>query len=150
MNFRSSTNRQHLQFLLLFSSFFGLLFFFNLDNSFIIQYYKRPRNIVQIVKRLKAQKGKNEILVNDDSGTEVGVWIRELEKGTPIRYTVLVAGNIHEIRGYNRLAKLAQGRLLVLLQDDDYPSYGGRWLRHAHHLFKMNPKLGLVGGFTGK
>ena len=119
------------------------------DNSFIIQYYKRPRNIVQIVKRLKAQKGKNEILVNDDSGTEVGVWIRELEKGDPIRYTVLVSGNIHEIRGYNRLAKLAQGKLLVLMQDDDYPSYGGRWLRHAQHLFKKNDKLGLVGGFTG-
>ena len=55
--------------------------FKSFDNSFIIQYFKRPRNIVQIVKRLKAQKGKNEILVNDDSGTEVGVWIRELEKG---------------------------------------------------------------------
>ena len=119
------------------------------DNTFIIQYFKRPRNVVQIVKRLKAQKGKNEILINNDSGTEVGVWIRELEKGDPIRYTVLVSGNIHEIRGYNRLAKMAQGKLLVLLQDDDYPSYGGRWLRHAHHLFNHNAKLGLVGGFTG-
>ena len=44
------------------------------DNTFIIQYFKRPRNVVQIVKRLKAQKGKNEILINNDSGTEVGVW----------------------------------------------------------------------------
>ena len=54
---------------------------------------------------------------------------------------MLVAPNIHEIRGYNRLAKMARGKLLVLLQDDDYPSYGGRWLRHAHHLFKMNEKV---------
>ena len=61
--------------------------------------------------------------------------------GDPISYTVLVAPNIHEIRGYNRLAKMARGKLLVLLQDDDYPSYGGRWLRHAHHLFKMNEKV---------
>ena len=66
-----------------------------------------------------------------------------------MRYTLVVSPNVHEIRGYNRLAKLAVGKLLVILQDDDFPSVANPWLRHAHHLFEQNQKLALVGGFRG-
>lgn len=34
---------------------------------------------------------------------------------------MVVMNDLHEIRGYNRLAKMASARFLVFLQDDDAP-----------------------------
>ena len=123
----------------------------DIEVSFIIQYFRRPAQIAGIVSRLRSYPGRNEILVNNDSASEVPKWLAALNKKGPgpIRYNLVVSGDIHEIRGYNRLAKLSRGELIVFMQDDDLPSPRPNWFNFAKSLFAKNPKLGLVGGFTG-
>ena len=60
-----------------------------------------------------------------------------------------MSGNLNEIRAYNRLAKMARGELLVLLQDDDLPMPHPGFLGQLRSLFKRNPDLALVGGLSG-
>jgi len=117
-----------------------------LDMALIVQYFRRPSILPHLLKRLKAVPGKKEILINDDSASDMGLFQARLENS---RFTVMVPGNIHEIRGYNRLAKLVHAKLLVLLQDDDLPPVNQLWLQHAYSAFQNNPKLGLLAGFTG-
>eukprot|EP00854_Cymbomonas_tetramitiformis_P010846 gene10846-12831_t len=75
----------------------------------------------RLVERLATAKGNNEVLVNNDGGTDHALWSQTLAKSSFNHYYLVTSGNIHEIRGYNRLAKLAQGEILVFLQDDDLP-----------------------------
>jgi hypothetical protein len=56
--------------------------------------------------------------INNDSGSEVSEWMSALS-GT--NEYMVVMNDLHEIRGYNRLAKMASARFLVFLQDDDAP-----------------------------
>jgi hypothetical protein len=60
------------------------------------------------------------------------------------------AGNIHEIRGYNRLARAARGEMIVLLQDDDVLKPDHSWYIIAAALFAKDTKLGLLGGYSGE
>lgn len=62
----------------------------------------------------------------------------------------VMSDNVHEARGYNRLARLARAPLLALLQDDIYPSKSGRWLQQAQRLFTDMPHLGVVGTTSHK
>lgn len=56
-----------------------------------------------------------EVLINDDSQSDWGPWVKELA-GLAAGGMLVYSPNIHEIRGYNRLAKLARGRILVFAQ----------------------------------
>lgn len=56
---------------------------------------------------------------------------------------------MHEARGYNRLAGMARGRILLLIQDDELfdANDGTRcaWLRNAVTVFDRFPAVGVVG-----
>ncbi|XRB11167.1 glycosyltransferase 2-like domain-containing protein [Pseudoscourfieldia marina] len=121
----------------------------DIDFSFAIQYFRRPSLINAIVGALKKLKIDGEILVNDDSASEIDVWLTGMSKGSDWPFYLLVSGNVHEIRGYNRLAKMARGKHIVFMQDDDVPPPTPRWILHATSLFRKNSKLGILAGFTG-
>jgi GT2 family glycosyltransferase len=91
--------------------------------SFVIQYFKRPTLVASIIKRLEKVKLSRgvEVLVNIDSMSEHAEWNRVLQNGEFRRYYLVTSGNVHEIRGYNRLAKMAEGEFVVFMQDDDLP-----------------------------
>jgi hypothetical protein len=42
------------------------------------------------------------------------------------RHYIVHSGNLHEVRGYNRLVRMASSDVVALLQDDDIPPRGAR------------------------
>ena len=56
-----------------------------------------------------------EVLINNDSRSDWGAWMAGLS-GLSMGGLMVYSPNIHEIRGYNRLAKLSSGHMLVFMQ----------------------------------
>ena len=52
---------------------------------------------------------------------------------------------MHEIRAYNRLGRAANGPFVAFIQDDDRPN-DPNWLARALKLFKVQPKMSMLGG----
>jgi hypothetical protein len=64
---------------------------------------------------IKATASAAEVLINDDSRSDFEAWTAHLS-GLQSGGTLVYSPNIHEIRGYYRLAKLASGKILVFMQ----------------------------------
>jgi hypothetical protein len=132
----------------------------DVEITFIVQYYRRPALITRIVAGLAAgtraaldRGGRWEVLIaNDDGGGDDGTaWSRALSRVSArdpqrMRWRVVHAGNLHEIRTYARLSRLAAGAAVVFMQDDDVPPAHGRWIRQSLALFRRHPRLALLGG----
>lgn len=59
----------------------------------------------------------SELLVNVDSRGDGGAWdavAAELAAGNFV--TAVLSNNLHEVHGYNRLARMARGEVLIILQ----------------------------------
>ena len=102
----------------------------NISTSFVIQYFGTNSNKHYKVAKVlldslhscaKVLDLHIEVLVNlDSSRTDklgVDAWLSAAGKED---YIVL-SPNIHELRGYNRLAGAAKGEFLFLMQDDRLP-----------------------------
>jgi hypothetical protein len=50
-----------------------------------------------------------------------------------------------QVRGYNRIAALARGDVLVFLQDDDLLPKSCQWLQRTLDAFASFPSLALLG-----
>jgi GT2 family glycosyltransferase len=115
--------------------------------SAIIQTFRDGANARQLVRHLHAVAAFSvEILVNDDSRSESAAWLAEL---TGPNDFLLSSPNVHEIRAYNRLARLARGDYLLLLQGDHCLPPTPAWLHAGLGLFAAYPRLGLLGGQMG-
>ena len=95
-----------------------------------------------------SSSGDVEFLVNNDSGSHHGKWLRAMAGCE--RCFLVHSPDVHEIRGYNRLARLTQAPILAFVQDDDAPRNGTAWLTKATRLMAAKPDLGLLGGKTGR
>jgi len=131
----------------------------------IVQYYKREHNIARLTASTLGSTGgvgvlhtapsgdggrggDVEYLVNNDSGSHHGKWLKAM--AGCVGCFLVHSPDIHEIRGYNRLAKLTEAPLLAFIQDDDTPRNGTQWLTEAASLMAAKPELGLLGGKTGR
>ena len=116
--------------------------------SVLVQTFADGGNAQVLASRLHALDlaGGVEVLVNDDSGRDHGEWLRWLRGPND---AVLSLPNVHEIRAYNRMARMARGDFLLLLQGDHCLPPRGTWLRRALALFERFPRLGLLGGQMG-
>mmetsp|Transcript_9390 Transcript_9390/g.17610 ORF Transcript_9390/g.17610 Transcript_9390/m.17610 type:complete len:659 (+) Transcript_9390:88-2064(+) len=117
--------------------------------SVIVQYFKREKNIQRLGKELRSLVGVAgaDLMINDDSQSEHGQWLEAL-KGAPNVWLVH-SPNIHEIRGYNRLGKMANAELVAMMQDDDHARELD-WLERAMELFANHPNMALLGGRAGR
>lgn len=90
----------------------------------------------------------SELIVNDDGGTgrSAVLWKAALHRPSDIYVSM---PNVHEVRAYNRLAAMARGRLLILLQGDNCLPNSTDWIARAVRLFDALPSLGLIGGSMG-
>lgn len=120
--------------------------------SAIVQTFHDSANALQLVHRLRTaaaalgSASALEILVNDDSRSDAASWLEVL---TGPNDFLVSSPNVHEIRAYNRLARFARGRYLLLLQGDHCLPPTSAWLRTGLGLFSIFPRLGLIGGQMG-
>ena len=119
--------------------------------SFAVQYFKRPNLVQKIATQLVGYAIKYnfavEVLINDDSATEIQEWHEALEQ---IPHAIVCAGNVHEIRGYNRLALMSRAQIVAVIQDDDLPPTEPNWLIQAEDNFYEHKKLALIAGLVGQ
>jgi len=116
--------------------------------SFMLQYYKRPWFIKSLVDAVEQCSSivPIELLVNVDHPAEHAVWAALANNHTGNFSIVPVfSPNVHEARGYNRLAWLARGRYLVVLQDDEKIPSPCTWLRSMITIFERWPNVAMVG-----
>lgn len=57
--------------------------------------------------------------------------------------------NIHEIRAYNKLARVASGDVLAFVQDDAAPPVGCAYLDTVARLYARDPRLSIIGMNVG-
>jgi len=142
--------------------------------SIVMQFYDRPKSISALPALLsKKSPVLAELLVNNDSRSGHEAWMKSLQRfhdsmvilaanksadeRIPARrnkysvpFALLVhSPDVHEIRGYNRLGRAANGPFVAFIQDDDRPN-DPNWLARALKLFKVQPKMSMLGGHAGR
>ena len=85
----------------------------------------------------------SEFIVNVDDLQDLAAW-GAAANTTRGFITLLVSPNVHELRGYNRGAAVAQGDALIFLQDDDVPTGSCAWLSNLTALLAAQPRIGAV------
>eukprot|EP00854_Cymbomonas_tetramitiformis_P007281 gene7281-8670_t len=105
--------------------------------SFIIQYFNRT-GLVRAIS--SAIAGRHLCTARPVGSVQSGVG----------GHILVHSGNLHEIRGYNRLVRMASAEYIVLLQDDDIPPPVPQFLDQGAELFQTLPRLALIGGMTGQ
>lgn len=115
--------------------------------SILLQYYQRPdsiRTLVDGYMKCHKEPHKIELLVNVDNVEEHVLWAT-LAYQTDGFVVPVFSNNIQETRGYNRLAAMARGDLIILVQDDKIPPTSCRVFQDLVLLFEQWPRLGGVG-----
>lgn len=108
--------------------------------SVILQYFRMPTNIPFLQQW--AACPRVELLVNVDSRTQadVAAWLNDT-----VAEHVIFSRNIHEIRAYNRLARMARAPLLAFVQDDDAPPADCGYIERLRHMLEDDQDLAIVG-----
>ena len=80
-------------------------------------YFKRPWAIEGIVKEYSACRDvlPSELLINVDSPDKAAEWVKHVYPSEGFVVPVF-SFNLHETRGYNRLAGIARGEVIIILQ----------------------------------
>ena len=124
--------------------------------SLLIHSYSNRLNAPSLLAAMRSLPEQRQVLVSvdrSDSQADAWAWVQAVFKPDSSNATsydaVLVTGNVHEIRAYNRLAALAVGRLLVFLQGDYGLPATPTWWMDADRIFGARPQLGLLGGYNG-
>ena len=118
--------------------------------TFVMQYFRRPKIINQLLNSLKTISLPIEIIINDDSRSELDDFTKHSKSPVHYDWYLALLNDVHEIRGYNRLALMGSAELVVLIQDDDSAPKGNGWLVQALKLFNGYPALGMLGGYRGR
>ena len=124
--------------------------------SFLLQYYKQPQSIQGMVDYyLSCTNGSaghpqnpgltSELVVNVDNSEDAAAWAAAAAAAPRGFVTLVVSGDVHETRGYNRAAAVARGDALILVQDDDMPHGSCAWLSNVTALLAAKPLVGVVG-----
>lgn len=120
--------------------------------SILLQYFKRPKSIENLVNgymRCNMAPHTIELLVNVDNAEEHTDWVNRTYASQGFVVPVF-SNNLHEIRGYNRLAGMARGEILLLVQDDRVSPKSCDFYRNLTTLYEKWPKLGAVGMQIGR
>lgn len=115
--------------------------------SAVIHAFRAPvTQPAHLVRGLRAAHPSMEIIVADDSHENSAAWIAALN-GPNDFYAA--TPDLHEIRSYNRIASMARGEYLIVMQADYCLPPGDRsWLNNTLALFEHIPLLGLLGGLS--
>ena len=116
--------------------------------SLVILSFNHRKNARAIIARLRKTQA-DEIIVCEDGSVDGSAeeWMKYLVLPNDF---LVYSNDIHEIRAYDRAVRLARGRIICMLQDDDIPPESGEWVGQALRLFERYPKLAVLGGYRGR
>ena len=109
--------------------------------SVLMQYFRMSENI-EALSKWKDCDGV-ELLVNSDSH-EAG----DLKWLNSSADRVLFSANVHEIRAYNALSRIASAPLVAFVQDDATAPVDCSYLDDIEHMMSSDPHLGVIGWRT--
>ncbi len=114
--------------------------------SFLLQFFKRPKAVPLVIEPLLkcSKEVPMELLVNIDHPEGGELWVNATYQYNGFVVPVF-SPNLHEVRAYNRIASLARGQFVVLLQDDQVPHGDCQWIKNIVAVFNKYPKVGVIG-----
>jgi hypothetical protein len=114
--------------------------------SFIIQSHNKSAEVKHIVTKLRCMPNSEIIVIDDGSDINHTNTIVNYLKG--VNEFVIRANDLYENIMYDRVIRLANGKYLALLQDDDdFDNLS--WVDNAVNYFSKYPELTILGGFSG-
>ena len=116
--------------------------------SVLINTFKdSPRQAMQLLSRVRESPVPTEVIVNDDShGKQSAIWLPLLNGANEF---YLASPNLHEVRAYNRLARMARGDFVVFVQGDSCLPTTPLWIGDAIALFRALPALAMLSARVG-
>ena len=111
--------------------------------SFVIQSHNKSLQICHILPKLR-QYNDSEIIVIDD-GSSMEHTRRLTEALTGANEFLLRANDLFENVTYDKALRLANGKYVALMQDDD-DFEDVSWVSEAVALFERHPKMVILGG----
>lgn len=114
--------------------------------TFIIQSHNKSLQVMHIVDKLRSYP-KAEILVIDD-GSELVHHDRLSRYLVRANEFLVRANDLYENVMYDKTIRMANGRYIALMQDDD-DFKDLTWVDRAIHLFEQYPQMAILGGKDG-
>lgn len=113
----------------------------------VIQCHNKSLQVLHILPKLRKYAGFEIIVVDDGSDN---VHTRRLAKALkgPNEF-LLRCNDLYENITYDRSLRLANGKYVALLQDDDDFDDNCKWINAAVSLFKSHPGMVILGGKGG-
>ena len=111
--------------------------------SFIIQSHNKSLQICHILPKLRQFKDAEIIVIDDGSSMEHTKRLTEALTGA--NEFMLRANDLFENVTYDKAIRLANGKYLALMQDDD-DFEDVSWVTEAIELFNKYPKMVILGG----
>ena len=113
----------------------------------VIQSHNKSVQVCHILPKLRSWGKALEIIVIDD-GSSPEHTARLAKALTGANEFLLRANDLYENRTYDRAIRMANGRYIALLQDDDDFKDTG-WIDKAIELFGQHPQMVILGGKWG-
>ncbi len=114
--------------------------------TFILQSHNKSLQICHVIPKLR-QYEDAEIIVIDD-GSSLDHTERLAKELTGANEFLLRANDLFENVTYDKAIRLANGRYIALMQDDD-DFDGIAWVERAVSLFQQHPQMVILGGKGG-
>lgn len=117
------------------------------EATFIIQSHNKSLQVCHILPKLRAYSAACEIIVIDD-GSAPAHTQRLTAALTSANDFLIRSNDLFENVTYDKAIRMANGRYIALLQDDD-DFDGTQWIDRAIELFERHPRLAVLGGKDG-
>lgn len=114
--------------------------------SFVIQSHDKSLQVCHVLPKLR-QYADAEIIVIDD-GSKAEHTQRLAAALTGANEFLLRANDLFENVTYDKALRLANGKYVALMQDDD-DFDGTAWVEKAVELFQQHPQMAILGGKDG-
>ena len=114
--------------------------------TFIIQSHNKSLQVCHVLPKLR-QYADAEIIVIDD-GSDKEHTERLVAALTGANEFLLRANDLFENVTYDKAIRLANGKYIALMQDDD-DFDGTNWVERAVRLFEEHPQMAILGGKDG-
>ena len=112
----------------------------------VIQTHNKSLQVEHVVEKIRQYKGVELIVMDDGSDKKHTRRLTRLLTGA--NEFLLRANDLYENIMYDRALRMANGKYVALLQDDD-DFEGTGWMEHAVKCFAQHEKLVILGGKDG-